>query len=77
MVDSIIKNLPVFGALTEAEARVFENSAEYLESAAGSEVPAADSLLLVMDGALQLSGSNPAVRIRASVLWNEAVSSER
>ncbi len=50
----VAKNLPAFGALTEAEARVFEDSAESLESSAGSEVPADDSLLLVMDGALQL-----------------------
>ena len=53
VVDSIIKNLPAFGALTEVEARVFEDSAESREFAAGSEVPAADSLLLVTDGVLQ------------------------
>ena len=53
VVDSIIKNLPAFGALTEAEARVFEEAAESRDFAAGSEVPAADSLLLVTDGVLQ------------------------
>ena len=53
-MDSIFKNLPAFGALTEAEAWVFEDSAESREFAAGSEVPAADSLVLATDGVLQL-----------------------
>ena len=50
----MIKHLPSFGALSEAEARVFENSAESREFAAGSEVVAADSLVAVRDGALRL-----------------------
>lgn len=53
-MDSIIKHLPSFGALSEAEARVFEDSAESREFAAGSEIPMADSLLIVRDGALRL-----------------------
>lgn len=60
-MSTTIKDLPGFDTLTEAEARVFEDCAERLKIAAGSQVPVSGSLVLVTEGALKLeieSGSS-------------------